>query len=351
MRIIHVLHSHGYGGAENHALTRMAAQAQAGHEVLYAGRSDSWLAQRCQAAGIQTHALRMAGLFDPASHLSLRRLVARWAPDIVHGHMVRGAFYAGWAASAHRGSTAICTAHATTARKHMGRCRHIIAVSNAVAANLLAHGQPRDKVSVVHNGIPDLPTVDRDEVRRQLGIPQDVFAVVNVGRFVRDKGQDLLVQALSRCPAHVHLYFVGEPDTDFGQHIKAQAQGQARIHFLGYRGDVPQLMAAFDAYASASRREALGLSLVEAAAAHLPTVATAVGGVPEVVLDGLSGILVPSEDVDAIARGIEALVLNPSQAQAMGRAAREHYLRQFTLDSMFAGTQAVYRLATGSRAP
>lgn len=342
MRILHVLHSHGYGGAESHALVLLSALKDAGHEVMLAGPQDSWLAEQCQPRGIPLQHLRMSGLFDLWSHWQLRRLVKQWRPAVVHGHLIRGAFYAGWAAHARPGTLAICTAHATTAHKHMGRCDHIIAVSQAVKANLCQHGHPKQRVSVVYNGMPDSPTVDRAAVRAALGIPADQFAVVNVGRFVRDKGQDIAVQAMDHLPPAAHLYLIGQPDTAFGQEVQAQSSGSPRVHFLGYRNDVPHLLPAFDAYLSSSRREALGLSLVEGAAAGLPTVATRVGGVPEVVLDGRTGHLVPSNDAAALARGIQHLINQPEQGRHMGQAARAHYLQTFTVGCMLAGTLAVY---------
>ena len=346
MRILHILHSHGYGGAENHALTLMAALREAGHEVMYAGPGDSWLAQRCQAAGIPARPVRMSGLADIGSHLALRRTVAQWRPHIVHGHLVRGAHYAGWAAWRQPGAHALCTAHATTAHKHMGRCEAVIAVSGAVRDNLLRHGHATSRIHLIYNGMPDAQRADSAEraaLRRELGIGKQAFALVNVGRFVRDKGQDLLVQAMAQAPVQTELFLLGDPGTEFGRHVQQMAGGHGRIHFLGYRDDVPRLLPAFDAYVSSSRREALGLSLVEAAAAALPTIATRVGGVPEVVLDGRTGQLVPTEDAGALARAIAALAATPDAARSLGAAARRHYLDTFTVGHMLAQTLDLYR--------
>ena len=339
MRIIHVLHSRGYGGAENHALVLMKGQQAAGHEVLYAGRRGCWLAQACEAHGIPVLPLRMAGLFDIVSHLTLRLQSRRWGADIIHGHLVRGAQYAGLA-SAKRGTpVAVCTAHATTAIKHMDRCAHIIAVSHAVERNLLAHHHKPSKVSVVYNGMPDVPRHDRATLRRELGIPDHVHAVVNVGRFIHDKGQDLLVEAMRHCPEGMHLHLIGDANTVYGRQVIQQAHDLPQVHFLGYRDDVQRLLPAFDAYALSSRREALGLSIVEASAACLPIVATAVGGVPEVVVDGQTGLLVPTNQALALAQALIRLCDEPALAQH----ARERYLAQFTVNGMVQSTLDVYR--------
>lgn len=343
MRILHVLHSQGYGGAENHALVLMLGQLAAGHEVMYAGRRACWLAQACEAHGIPVLPLRMAGLFDIVSHLTLRIQSRRWGADIIHGHLVRGAQYAGLAAASHGTPVAVCTAHATTAVKHMDRCAHIIAVSQAVERNLLAHHHSASKVSVVYNGMPDVPHPDRAALRQELNIPDHVHAVVNVGRFVHDKGQDVLIEAMRHCPTDMHLYLIGDPDTPYGQQVTQQAHDLPRVHFLGYRNDVQRLLPAFDAYALSSRREALGLSIVEASAACMPIVATAVGGVPEVVLNEQTGLLVPVNQADALAQALIRLRNEPLFAQHLAHQARERYLTHFTVNGMVQATLDVYR--------
>lgn len=346
MRIIHVLHSHGYGGAESHALLLMQGLRQAGHQVLFAGPQDSWLGESCKTQGIETEQLRMSGLFDLSSHWTLRRLVRRWRPDIVHGHLVRGAQYAGWSVGRHGPAIAVCTAHATTAYKHMGRCKHIIAVSKAVRDQLIAHGHQPHDISVVYNGVPDSPAasaLQRAALRQELGIADKAFAAVNAGRFVRDKGQDLLVQALAACDDRVQLYLIGEPNTEFGRQVQQLASRDPRVHFLGYRSDVQRLLPAFDAYVLSSRREALGLSLVEAFAARLPVVATAVGGVPEIVIDKSTGLLIPPERAAAIAEALNTLVRHPPMADTLAANGRQFFVDRLTVQQMVDQTLAVYQ--------
>lgn len=352
MRIVHVLHSHGYGGAENHAFVLMRAQQAAGHEVLYAGPLDSWLGRACQAHGIPCQHLRMSGLFDLPSHLALRRLVRTWQADIVHGHLVRGAQYAGLAGHRRRRPVAVCTAHATTAHKHMDRCAHIIAVSRAVQDNLLRHGHAAEHTSVIYNGMPEGPHGERAALRAELGIPEGQFAVVNVGRFIRDKGQDLLVQAWSQLSdPRVHLYLIGDPGTAFGQEVQALPQHHERIHYLGYRNDVQRVLPAFDAYALSSRREALGLSVIEAFAASLPVIATAVGGVPEIVVSDQTGWLVPPENPEALADAITRLTQAPETAGQLARAGRAFYLEHLTDTRMVEQTLAVYQRCLAATHP
>ncbi|MCW7536293.1 glycosyltransferase family 4 protein [Aquabacterium sp. A7-Y] len=350
MRIVQVLHSHGYGGAERHALTLMQGLREQGHEVLYAGPQDGWLAQACRSAGFSTEGLRMSGLFDLPSYLKLRRLLQDWRADIAHGHLVRGAQYVGLAATRLPGVTALCTAHATTAAKHMRRCRHIIAVSDAVKANLVRHGYPTTGVTVIHNGMPPGPPPQREAQRAALGIRPDTFAVFSAGRFIRDKGQDLMVRALRQSRTRWSLFLAGDTATPFGAEVRALAGEDPRIRFLGYRDDVQALLPAFDAYVSASRREAFPLALVEASAAALPIVATAVGGVPELVVDGRTGLLVPTEDAAALNGALSRLVQERQLAQALGQAAHAQYLQRFTVKQMVERTAALYRAQMEAKA-
>lgn len=346
MRILHVLHSHGYGGAENHALMMMKGQRAAGHEVMFAGPLDSWLGTACAEAGIAALHVPMHGLYDVLSHWKLRRAVKRWQVDIVHGHLIRGAMYAGVAGQRNKRPFAVCTAHATTAQTHMERCAHIIAVSGAVRDNLLGAGYKANAISVIHNGVPDhQPAVapDRAALRQELGIPEQAMAVVNAGRFIKDKGQDLLLQAMQNTPANVHLYLIGDPATAFGQKLTQRDFDRSRVHFLGYRKDVQRILPAFDVYALSSRREALPLSVVEGFAARLPMIATTVGGVPEIVLHEQTGLQVPPERADALAAAITRLHDEPALANRLAQAGRTYYEQYLTDTHMVEQTLAVYQ--------
>jgi glycosyltransferase involved in cell wall biosynthesis len=339
MRIIQVLHSHGFGGAEQHTLLLMKGLQKRGHEVLYAGPRDSWLAEQCQAHGIEVHHLRMAGMYDFFSYHSLKKLVRSWQADIVHGHLLRAARYVGASSG---NAIPVCTAHATTARKHMGKCRHIIAVADAVRETLLKAGYPSEKISVIHNGVQDVMPGDRELLRKELGIPSDAFALFNAGRFIRDKGQDLLVRVLQQTP-DVLLYLAGDDTTPFGKEVRRQVVDNDRIRFLGYRSDIQRLLSAFDIYVSASRREAFGLSLAEAFAAGLPVVATAVGGVPELVRHNVNGMLVQSENVEEFACAIKHLATDRSLLRSLGDTARKTFEEEFNSEVMIDRVEAIYR--------
>jgi glycosyltransferase involved in cell wall biosynthesis len=341
MRVLLVIRSAGFGGAENHVLSLASGLRDLGHEVLLACPKDSWTSGRARERGLDFQHVAMRGMLDLFSYWKLRRLVKTWRPDIVHAHQARPSQYAGVAVIG-TGVPAVCTAHSTGARKHMRRMRHIIAVSGAVAENLARHGYPPERITRVYNGVADIPPGDRAALRKEIGIPDGQFALVCAGRFNWQKGQDMLVAAVKLCPGHIHAHFIGDTGTAYGREVEAAARGCPQIHFHGYRGDVPRLLAAFDACASPSNREAFSLSLAEAAAARLPVVATRVGGVPEVVLDGGTGLLAPPGRPEAFAATIMKLAGDPVLAAKMADCARGRYERMFTLANMVAQTADVY---------
>jgi glycosyltransferase involved in cell wall biosynthesis len=343
MRIIHVLHSHGYGGAENHVVILMLGQIARGHEVMFVGPLDSWLGKACKEHGIPATHLRMSGLYDVLSHFKLWRLVRNWQADVVHGHLIRASYYVGQAAHRDRRPLAISSAHTTTAVKHMQRCRHILAASKAIQKNLLAHGYPEQETSVVYTGVHDAPLQDRAALRRELGIADDTIAVAHAGRFVPDKGQSTMVQAMGLVDhPKVQLFMIGANDGTYGDGVKQLPQDPTRVHYLGFRSDVQRILQAFDIYIQPSRREGLPLAISEAFVARLPVIASRVGGMPEVVRHEETGLLVPPDDPQALAAAISRLAHDRALADQLARAGRQLYEQELQADTMVDKALAIY---------
>jgi len=354
MKILHVFHDHGYGGIQQHIVLLMKGLREHGHDVSFAGPKDSWIAERLLEEKFEIFHLPMHGLFDIRSHLRLWQWVKKNGIQIVHGHGVRGAYYAGKCSDIAR---TVCTAHSTKPPNRMGGCQKMIAITDAVKRVLTDAGNPETKISVFPHGVPDVPRGDRRALRQELGIAPETFALFNAGRFVRDKGQDILLSAMRllkerACDeidggrasprAECHLYLAGDTATEFGKEVTQQAMDMDNVHFLGYRDDVQRILPAFDVYVSASRREAFGLSLVEAFAASMPVIATNVGGVAEVVTDNKTGFLVPNEDIVALADDIEMLIGDGSARATLGHYARQRYEELFTVEAMVKKTEQVY---------
>ncbi len=348
MKVLHILHSHHLGGAERHALTLMTGLRARGVAVAYAGQAGSWLSRAVQAEGIEWHPLPMRGFYDLRSMWRLGRLLRRSGADLVHGHLTRGAHYAAIGGRL-AGRPAVATAHSTNAGKHFGGLDHIIAVSDAVRDFLQGRGYAAGRITRIHNGVPDQPPPDpaaRAALRAALAIPPQRVAVAGVARFIRDKGQDIALRALARLgePA-VHLYLIGDAGTPWGREMQGLAAELGlgeRVHFLGQRDDVAAVLGAMDAVVMPSRREAISLSLLEACSLGLPVVASRVGGIPEVIEDGRSGLLVPAEDDIALAAALGRLAADPALRRQLGEAARARFLARFTAARMVEATARLY---------
>jgi glycosyltransferase involved in cell wall biosynthesis len=232
------------------------------------------------------------------------------------------------------------------------RAARVIANSQATADAFMAAGGNRELVRVVHNGIDVAPfDAVRDdtglETRHALGIPDDAYVVAMFGRFHAWKGQPVLLEAMAQLPG-VHALVVGsalfgEEAFERGQQERARELGIAdRVHFLGFREDIPALMRAADVVAHTSvLPEPFGRVVVEGMLAGRPVVATRAGGVPEIVTDAVTGLLVPPGDATALAAAIRRLRDDPGAAGTMARAGAERARARFTRDAMCNGVRQV----------
>lgn len=354
MKVIFVLHSHRAGGAERHLLQLMQGLSALGVECIYAGPLDGWLGEQLIAAGFRCEHVPYHGRYDLLSLLRLVRLIRREKADLVHGHLTRGAFYAGWAGRL-AAVPNVATAHSTNAGKHFGRAGRIIAVSDAVGRFLAGCGYPRAILRTVHHGVPDYaaqPRLPRDVLRARLQL-DDAPVLAMVARFLPAKGHDIALRALARLSERRWtLVLAGALDTrgaEEMQQLAAQLGIAARVRFVGHSDDVASIYGCADILLAPSRREALSLTLLEAAAFALPIVATDVGGIGEAVANGETGLLVPSENPAELAVAIGSLLDDAALRLRMGQAGRRRYEQLFSLETMAQATLAVYReLADGS---
>jgi len=194
------------------------------------------------------------------------------------------------------------------------------------------------------------PVGDRSRARKKLGISERALVVGTVGNLTAKKDHRTLLEATARAASNHHdlrLVLVGSGPLEHELRNATRSLGLTeRVTFAGSRGDVAELLPAFDVFALSSRHEGLPISLLEAMAAGVPCVATAVGGVPEVVTDRDEGILVAPEDPDALAHALGAVVADPEFRHAAGaRAART--ARRFDISSAVRRTEQVYREVLG----
>ena len=212
-----------------------------------------------------------------------------------------------------------------------------VAVADEVRASIQQlYGYPDPPL--IPNGVPTeeyAPDPDkRVQWRQAHGIEPCATVLVHVGRFAPPKNHALLIEAFAqvRSDAPLYLLLVGGGELENAVREQVAALGlQERVRFLGVRADVADILRASDVFVLSSRVEGNPMSVMEAMAAGLPVVSTAVGGVPELVREGVTGLLVPSEDAGALAQAMQALVDDPVRRQAMGAAARQHAVAHFDI--------------------
>src|SRR5262245_15977073 len=239
------------------------------------------------------------------------------------------------------------------------RVTAIVAVCESIKRKLVAAGVPGDKIEVIYSGT-DLdrfhPQVDGSAVRTELGVrPSDVL-ITQVG--IRSwRGNDDVLDAVTgvhRAAPRTRLLFVGAPRPRIQMLLdKATARGLGGVvSVLGHRHDVPEILAASDLVVDASYA-GLGLtgSLREALAVETPVIGTALEGIPELISDGETGLLVPPRNPEALAQAMLRMIENPVRARAMARAGRKRVEARFSTAAKVQHTEALYRRLLATRSP
>src|SRR5437879_2837472 len=228
----------------------------------------------------------------------------------------------------------------------------VVTVSNAARDVLIKAGVPAERVRTIYTGVdPDRfsPEYDGTPVRKQLGIPTEAPVIGCLANVLEIKGYDILLEAFDdvvKVHPTAHLLIVGRDTSSYGGEMRALANrlGVAeRTHFAGFQPDVRPYLAAMNLVVLPSRSEALGLALLEAMAMGKAVVASAVGGIPEIVADGVTGKLVPPEDPTALSRAIIELLSHPERLIEGGRQGRKRIHSSFTVEAETQALESIYR--------
>jgi glycosyltransferase involved in cell wall biosynthesis len=294
-------------------------------------------------------------------------VIKRLKPDVIHAHDAHGVAMAGLAlslgsASAKDGEPPLVVSRRVDFHlrgNSFSRWKHrqvdcFIAASEAIRHMLIADGVPEDRTVTVHEGIDvdhvvSVPLVD---VHQAFFLPHGAPVVGNIAALVPHKGQRHLIEAahivVQKLP-DVRFVILGEGELrDALERLVKEHRLEKHVLLPGFRTDVLGCLKSFDLFVMSSITEGLGTSLLDAMACSRPIVATEAGGIPEVVQNGVTGVLVPPRDHAALADAIVALVNDKARRQAMGDAGFARVNEKFTVERMIAGTAAVYARAAGT---
>jgi glycosyltransferase involved in cell wall biosynthesis len=364
--IMHLIDTAGPGGAETVFAQLASELGKRGTRSLTVVPREDWLTSRLREMALEPVLLDARGSMNVKYLRALLALGRREKVRLIHTHLLGSAVYGALLGMLLR-CPVLAVIHGPTDLKGVGsfagvkrwllrkRCSAIVAVSTSTRAALIDFGIPEDAIHLIPNGVDTELYVpgDAHDLRDELGIGphQPLFGAV--GNIRKPKAYEVLLNAAARVVERL-------PDARFvvvGQGDGAQLEALRDLHrslglgerfvFAGFRRNVPALFHNFDAFVSSSRSEGLSLSFLEAMAAGRAIVATRSGGPQEVLEDRVSGILVPTDDPEALAASLCEVATDRNLKTSLGVRARERVVRDFSLASMSANYRALYKSLIG----
>lgn len=356
MRILHVDTAREWRGGQNQVWLTTRGQRARGHDVKVACAAEGRLAARLVADDLEHESLSFGrGDLSLRSVTALTRVLRSFSPEIVHLHDPHGisaGVMAAW--SSRFGGVLVASRRVDYAlrgplsRLKLEACDAVLVVSRAIAGILVDSGVPQSIIRLVYDGVPDRPPTGTRQDLRVFGIGDRDLVVGVVAALTEQKDHETLLLAaprvLARQPTARFVLF-GEGHLRSQLERRAQSLGLgSSVVFAGFRPDVERFIPHFDVFCLPSQKEGLGTSLLDAMCFSRPIVATAAGGIPEVLEEGVNGRLVPVRDHEALATAlVRVLEATPDERRAWGEAGRRRFLERFSVDRMVDETLAVYK--------
>ena len=338
------------------------------------GRHEGDMSYLSEAAGVAPVLLpemgrEVAPLADLATLARLVRLMRQFRPHIVHTHTAKAGAVGRMAARLSGVPVVVHTFHGHVFHAYFGRLQsrlavrtermlaglsdRLITLSERLRREIAGFGvAPSEKIEVIPLGFDLAPFAPeagwrRGQLRAELGLAPDDWLIGSVGRLVPVKNHALLLQAaqaLRQAGRRAHFVIVGDGELRPSLEAQARALGlEQAVSFTGWRRDLPPVYADLDVLVNTSRNEGTPVAVIEAMAAGVPVIATAVGGVPDVVADGATGTLVPEGDAEALARALAERLDQPEAARRMAEAARVEVLQRYSMKQLLCNVDGLYQ--------
>ncbi len=366
LKILQTCFSVSWGGLEMQAIELSRQLHAHGHEVWLAAPTDSRLAQKAAGHPFSLLPLPIRGYVHPLLAWRLARFIRRQRIDVIHCQHSRDLATVIPARQLAGGTVPALLSKRMGSyvqkkdpfhRYTYGHLRYVLAISNVIQRNVLdTTPMTPDRVLTLHDAVDltlfDPKKVDRPATRASFGIHDATPVIGFVGRFSPGKGHEEILDAakiLSDRGLDFRLVIVGEAshgEEAYAAAIRAKAATLAlgeKVHFAGYRADVPAVMAAFDLFAFPSHAESFGVVLIEAMAMRRAVVATNCDGVVDIVVDRLTGLMVPPRQAVPLADALGRLVRDPAMAVRMGEAGRQRVEDLFDQKKQIDRLETIYR--------
>ncbi|HEY8846677.1 MAG TPA: glycosyltransferase [Candidatus Limnocylindrales bacterium] len=361
VRVVEILATGTNGGAQEHLYSLMSRLDQTRYDASVVALSAGSAVRKLERAGFDVTVID-----EPDDADAIRALTAHLAlvrPDVIHTHMYRADVVGTKAAIAlgemgHRRPYVVSTVHSSRVRSSEDRelirqltpsMDQLIAVSKSIERKIADEHRTGAPVRLIYNGV-DLQRYDHQEacctLREEYGMEPGSQIVGVVARLEPEKGHQTLIEAwpqvLRKVPG-AYLLIVGEGSRrDFLEQWAAAHKVAHRVVFTGRRDDIPAVTAALDVAVLPSWREAQGLSILEAMALSRPVVASDVGGIPEMVEDGVTGLLVQHDNPIALADAIVRLLTDHAFADTIARAGHDLVHDRFCIELMVKSIEQIY---------
>jgi glycosyltransferase involved in cell wall biosynthesis len=359
-RVVYLAHAFHVGGAEEMVLNLVRHLPERFEPTVVCINQAGPIGEEIRGTGVPFRVLKLTpGLMRPFDVMRLRDFLFECDPDIVHTFLLTASLYGRFAAMLAQVPIVIGTEvniyehkrslHARAERWLMRGTDAVVASAGAVRDFYIdqVKADP-SRVEVIYNAVDWAQlqtTMTRGETRAAMAIPAEAPVAGIIARLTEQKAHRVLFEALARTPAlsQVHLMVVGDGELrdDLRQRVDSLSLS-SRVHFVGARRDLGNVLAAIDVFVMPSLWEGLPLSLVLAMGAGLPVIATAVAGIPEVVQDGVSGLLVTPGDVTGLGAAMARVFANDTERVRFGQAARAFVRPRFGVDGYVNSVSALY---------
>jgi glycosyltransferase involved in cell wall biosynthesis len=356
LRIVQYITPSQIGGAEVHVATLAEKLRERGHDVTIICPRGRPLVGELISRRLPVWSPATFGKLDPVMLGRLAFWLRRHGVQVIHTHLSTASLIGSWAALM-AGTRAVATVHGLNTRTCFNWAEAVIAVSNAVKQHLVSQGLPASRITVIHNGV-DLRAMSASDAaaegRAEWGAKEGAPLLVTVGRLAPTKGHRYLLEAVEMLARNarwrdLRLLIVGTGSLLPQLQREVEDRGLAeRVGFCGFHRNVLPFLEMADVFVLPSVQEGLSLSALEAMALGKPVVACRVGGTPEVVVDGETGLLVAPADPAELASALEQLLLNPDLAHDMGMAGQRRVRDAFDLEQMVTKIERLYHTLIAS---